>query len=839
MAEQPEGRVIPVAIEDEVKQSYMTYAMSVIVSRALPDVRDGLKPVHRRILYSMGDMGLWHNKPFKKSARIVGDILGKYHPHGDQSIYDAQVRLAQDFSMRYPVVNGQGNFGSVDGDPPAAMRYTEARLTALAEEMLRDIKKETVDFAPNYDDSTEEPSVLPGAIPYLLVNGATGIAVGMATNMPPHNLREIVAAICAYIDNNDVSIEELMQHVKGPDFPTGGIIYGTSGIRQAYLTGKGQIPVRARFTIDETKSGRDRIIISEIPYQVNKANLIIRIADLVRDKRVEGITDLRDESDRDGMRIVIILKKGTSPKIILNHLFTHTQLQSNFNVNALALVDRKPQVLNLKDMIVAFVKHRQEVIERRTRFDLRKAEEREHILIGLKIALDNIDEVIRIIKESSTVPIAKENLMQTFELSDVQAQAILDMRLQKLTSLETKKIIEELEEIRKLIAYLRDLLAHPHKILELIKEESQALAEKFGDDRRTEIVHDEIKEINIEDLIQKQEMVVIMTRRGYIKRIPSNSYRTYKTTGVKGASSSSNMIEDDVINQLFIASTHDYILFLSSEGNAYYLKVLEIPEASRSSRGTHVKALLQVSADEDIQAVMPFTEFSTDWFVFMATARGMVKKVVLHDLRNAKTRGIRAITMKDGDKLRNAMLTSGEQELMLITRQGKGLRIDEQSVRPSGRTSQGVRGINLRASDELSGSLVVDDQRDMLIVNATGKGKRIRFSEFNPHGRGTGGQRCMPVADTEQEVVGVISVEDQDEVVFITHQGKTVKLAIQNLRPMGAAAQGYKLVDITAPDMVVAVDRSVNEDDSGSDPAPEAAEPQVQPEEGPASETES
>lgn len=661
----------------------------------------------------------------------------------------------------------------------------------------------------------------------------------MATNMPPHNLREIVAAICAYIDNNDVSIEELMQHVKGPDFPTGGIIYGTSGIRQAYLTGKGQIPVRARFTIDETKSGRDRIIISEIPYQVNKANLIIRIADLVRDKRVEGITDLRDESDRDGMRIVIILKKGTSPKIILNHLFTHTQLQSNFNVNALALVDRKPQVLNLKDMIVAFVKHRQEVIERRTRFDLRKAEEREHILIGLKIALDNIDEVIRIIKESSTVPIAKENLMQTFELSDVQAQAILDMRLQKLTSLETKKIIEELEEIRKLIAYLRDLLAHPHKILELIKEESQALAEKFGDDRRTEIVHDEIKEINIEDLIQKQEMVVIMTRRGYIKRIPSNSYRTYKTTGVKGASSSSNMIEDDVINQLFIASTHDYILFLSSEGNAYYLKVLEIPEASRSSRGTHVKALLQVSADEDIQAVMPFTEFSTDWFVFMATARGMVKKVVLHDLRNAKTRGIRAITMKDGDKLRNAMLTSGEQELMLITRQGKGLRIDEQSVRPSGRTSQGVRGINLRASDELSGSLVVDDQRDMLIVNATGKGKRIRFSEFNPHGRGTGGQRCMPVADTEQEVVGVISVEDQDEVVFITHQGKTVKLAIQNLRPMGAAAQGYKLVDITAPDMVVAVDRSVNEDDSGSDPAPEAAEPQVQPEEGPASETES
>lgn len=816
MAEEQTGRVIPITIEDEVTTSYMTYAMSVIISRALPDVRDGLKPVHRRILYSMGDMGLRHNTAYKKSARIVGDILGKYHPHGDQSIYDAQVRLAQDFSMRYPAVDGQGNFGSVDGDPPAAMRYTEARLTALAEEMLRDIKKETVDFIPNYDESTEEPTVLPAAIPYLLVNGATGIAVGMATNMPPHNLREIVAAICAYIDNTDISIEELMEHVQGPDFPTGGIIYGTQGIRQAYLTGRGQIPVRAKFSIDETKSGKDVIIVSEIPYQVNKANLIIRIADLVRDKRVEGISDLRDESDRDGMRIVIELKKGTSPKIILNHLFTHTQLQANFNVNALAIVDRRPKMLNLKDMIEAFVVHRQEVIERRTRFDLRKAEEREHILIGLKIALDNIDEVIRIIKESSTVPQAKENLMVTFELSEVQAQAILDMRLQKLTSLETKKIIEELEEIRKLIAYLRDLLANPHKILGLIKDESTELAQKFGDDRRTEIVMDEIKEINIEDLIQKQEMVVIMTRKGYIKRIPSNSYRTYKTTGVKGASSSSNMHDDDMINQLFIASTHDYILFLSSEGNAYYLRVLEIPEASRSSRGSHVKALLQVSADEDIQAVMPFSGFSENDFVFMATARGMVKKVVLHDLRNAKTRGIRAITLKDGDKLNNAMITNGEQELMLITRLGKALRVDETSIRPSGRTSMGVKGINLKAADELTSSLVVDEERDMLIVNAKGKGKRIKFSEFTPHGRGTGGQRCMPVNDSSQEVVGVISVAENDEVVFITNTGKTVKLAISGLRPMGAPAQGYKLVDITPPDMVVAVDRSVSEEDDNS-----------------------
>ncbi|THB65059.1 MAG: DNA topoisomerase (ATP-hydrolyzing) subunit A [Spirochaetaceae bacterium] len=811
------GRIIPVAIEDEVTSSYMTYAMSVIVSRALPDVRDGLKPVHRRILYSMGDMGLRHDKPFKKSARIVGDILGKYHPHGDQSIYDAQVRLAQEFSMRYPVVDGQGNFGSVDGDPPAAMRYTEARLKALGDEMLRDIKKETVDFIPNYDDSTEEPSVLPAPLPYLLVNGATGIAVGMATNIAPHNLREVIAAVCAYIDDPEISIEGLMQYVKGPDFPTGGIIYGTEGIRQAYMTGRGRIPVRARFAIDETKTGRDVIIVSEIPYQVNKANLIVRIAELVRDRRVEGISDLRDESDRDGMRIVIELKKGTSPKIILNHLFTHTQLQANFNVNALALVDRRPQVLNLKDMIVAFVEHRREVIERRTRFDLRKAEEREHILIGLKIALDNIDEVIRIIKESSTVPEARENLIKAFALSEIQAQAILDMRLQKLTSLETRKIVEELEEIRKLIAYLRDLLAHPHKILNLIKEESQELANRFGDDRRTEIVSEEIKEINVEDLIQKQEMVVIMTRKGYIKRIPSNSYRTYKTTNVKGASSSSNMHDDDVINQLFIASTHDYILFLSSEGQAFYLKVLEVPEASRSSRGTHIKALLQISADEDIQAVMPFSVFSDQAYVCMATARGMVKKVVLQDLVNAKTRGIRAISLKDGDKLRNAMLTTGEQELMLFTRNGKALRLDEQTIRPSGRTSMGVRGINLKPQDELTCSLVVDESRDMLIINGVGKGKRIKFSEFLPHGRGTGGQRCMPVNEVSQEVVGVIAVEETDEVVCITHQGKTVKLAIEGLRAMGAAAQGYKLVDISPPDMVVAVDRSVSEEDSAEE----------------------
>ncbi len=820
MSEETRGeRVIPIAIEDEITNSYMTYAMSVIVSRALPDVRDGLKPVHRRILYSMGDMGLRHDKAYKKSARIVGDILGKYHPHGDQSIYDAQVRLAQDFSMRYPVVDGQGNFGSVDGDPPAAMRYTEARLMALGDEMLRDIKKETVDFVPNYDDSTEEPSVLPAPLPYLLVNGATGIAVGMATNMPPHNLREVVAAICAYIDNPEITIKELMQYIKGPDFPTGGIIFGTQGIRQAYLHGKGRIPVRARFSIDENKKGRDVIIVTEIPYQVNKANLIMRIAELVRERRIEGISDLRDESDRDGMRIVIELKKGTSPKIVLNHLFSHTQLQTNFNVNSLALLDRRPQVMNLKDMIVAFVGHRQGVIERRTRFDLRKAEEREHILIGLKIALDNIDEVIRIIKESPNVPTARDNLMKAFELSEIQAQAILDMRLQKLTSLETKKIIEELEEIRKLIAYLRDLLANPHKILELIRTESTELAEKFGDDRRTEIVSEEIQEINIEDLIQKQEMVIIMSRKGYIKRIPSSSYRTYKTTNVKGASSNSNMIQDDVINQLFIASTHDYILFLSSEGRAFYLRVLEIPEASRSSRGTHIKGLLQISADEDIQAIMPFTTFEDNSFVFMATARGMVKKVSLKDLVNAKTRGIRAISLKDGDKVRNAMITNGSQELMLITRKGKGLRIDEGSVRASGRTSMGVRGINLRPQDELTCSLVVDDSLDMLIVNAAGKGKRIHFSEFNPHGRGTGGQRCMPVHDEGQEVIGVVSVEDEDEVVFITHQGKTVKMAVQNLRPMGATAQGYKLVDISPPDMIVAVDRSVSEDEADVDEA--------------------
>ncbi|MCK4543343.1 MAG: DNA topoisomerase (ATP-hydrolyzing) subunit A, partial [Spirochaetales bacterium] len=587
------GIVIPVAIEDEIRESYLNYAMSVIVSRALPDVRDGLKPVHRRILYAMNEMGLKSDRAFKKCGRIVGDVLGKYHPHGDQSIYDALVRLAQDFSLRYPVVKGQGNFGSVDGDPPAAMRYTEAKMQKIAEKMLQDIRKETVDFGPNYDDSMTEPLVLPAALPYLLVNGTSGIAVGMATNIPPHHLGEVCDAIAAHIDNPEMTSNDLMEFVKGPDFPTGGIIFGTKGIKDACLTGRGKITVRSRFVLESTKTGRDVIIITELPYTVNKANLIIRIADLVREKKIEGISDLRDESDRDGMRIVIELKKGAIPKIILNHLFTHTSLQQNFNVNALALVNRRPKLLTLKDTIFHFINHRKEVVTRRARFDLKKAEERAHILEGLKIALENIDEVVKTIKESKNVDAARNNLREKFNLSEKQAQAILDMRLQKLTGLETKKIIEELEEVLKLIACLKDLLSSEQKILEVVKTEILEIKNTFGDERRTEIVPEEVEAIDIEDLIKKEDMVVLISNRGFIKRVPVTSYRS-QGRGGKG-SSSAKLKNEDFLEHIFIGSTHDYILFISSEGKAYWIKVHEIPEGSRASRGTNIKAFLAIS----------------------------------------------------------------------------------------------------------------------------------------------------------------------------------------------------------------------------------------------------
>ncbi len=789
--------------------------MSVIVSRALPDVRDGLKPVHRRILYAMSDMGLRSDRPFKKAGRIVGDVLGKYHPHGDQSIYDALVRLAQDFSMRYRMVDGQGNFGSVDGDPPAAMRYTEARMTAESEEMLRDIKKETVDFVPNYDDSMEEPSVLPAAFPFLLTNGATGIAVGMATTMAPHNLREVADAIAAVIDKPEIQLDELMRHIKGPDFPTGGIIYGHRGIREAFETGRGRIVVRARFSIESTKAGKDVILIHEIPYLVNKATLITRIADLVRDRKIDGITDLRDESDRNGMRIVIELKRGASPKIILNQLFTHTQLQINFNVNALALVDGRPKLLSLKETIEHFIAHRREVIIRRAKYDLRKAEEREHILEGLKIALDNIDEVIKTIKESADVETARTALMAKFALSQIQAQAILDMRLQKLTSLETQKIIDELAEVRALIAELKALLASEEKILGVVRSETLAIAGKFGDERRTEIVADEIEAIDIEDLIQKEDMVVLISHRGYMKRVPLSAYRL-QGRGGKG-SSSSNLMEDDFIQHLFIGSTHDYILFATSEGKAYWLKVHEIPEASRAARGFHVRGILSISANEEITAVVRFNEFSAEKYLFMGTARGVVKKTRLSDFSNAKTRGITAIKLDENDRLIKALLTDGNGDVMLVTRRGSGLRIDEVNVRVMGRATRGVQGIRLSDADELAGVVAVTPDEQLLLVTEYGFGKRTHFDEFNPHGRGTKGQIAYSINERTGELVGIVPIHETDEVVVITSQGSTVKLRVGQISVQSRGAMGVRVVNIERPDYVVGIGRAENDENGNGE----------------------
>jgi DNA gyrase subunit A len=807
--EEMRGQVIPIAIEDEIKESYLNYAMSVIVSRALPDVRDGLKPVHRRILYSMSEMGLRSDKAYKKCGRIVGDVLGKFHPHGDQSIYDALVRLAQTFSMRYPVVRPQGNFGSVDGDPPAAMRYTEAKMDRIAEELLKDIKKETVDYGPNYDDTMEEPLVLPAAFPYLLANGSSGIAVGMATNMAPHNLREICAAIGAYIDDPNCEVDALMQHMKGPDFPTGGIIFGRRGIKQAFRTGKGKITVRARFVIEMTKSGKERIIVTEIPYTVNKANLIIKIADLVKEKKIDGIADLRDESDRDGMRIVIELKRGSVPKVVLNQLFSHTPLQQNFNVANLALVDGRPKQLNLKELIHYFVRHRVEVVTRRAKYDLKKAEERAHILEGLKIALDNIDEVVQIIKSSNDVNEARERLMARFALSEKQSQAILDMRLQKLTSLETKKIEEELREIQALIAYLKDLLSSEHKILQVVREETEEIAQKYGDDRRTEIVIDEVEEINIEDLIQKEDMVVLVSNKGYVKRVPVSSYRS-QGRGGKG-SSSAKLISEDFVEHLFIASTHDYILFVTNEGKAYWMKVHEIPEGSRASRGSHIKALLEISANEDITTIVSLEGFREDQYLFMATARGIVKKVRTIDFRNARRRGIIAIKLDDGDRLITAVLTDGENEVVIVSRNGYALRFHEENVRAMGRSSRGVSGLKLQSGDELAGILRVQEEEKMLLISERGLGKRVDYDNFSPHGRGTRGQIAYKNSSCSGEIVGVLSVLESDDLVCITSQGNTIKLEVAHVPVQGKTAQGVSIVTITAPDMLVDVARVVNE----------------------------
>jgi DNA gyrase subunit A len=830
MAEQT-GKILTVPIDVEVKTAYLNYAMSVIVSRALPDARDGLKPVHRRLLYAMDELGLRPNASTKKCARITGDAMGKYHPHGDLSLYDALVRLAQDFSLRYPLVQGQGNFGSIDGDPPAASRYTEAKLSRVGEEMLGDLGKDTVTFVPNYDESLKEPSVLPAAIPNLLVNGSSGIAVGMATNMPPHNLLEAGEAIAAFIDDPDISVDALMRHIQGPDFPTGGIIFGRRGIREAYVTGRGKIIVRGKFQIETLKGGREQIIFTEIPYAVNKATLVARIAELIRDKVIEGISDLRDESDRDGIRIAIEVKKGAIPKLILNQLFAHTALQSSFGVINLALVNGQPKHLSLRDILSCFVNHRVEVVTRRSRFDLKKAEEKAHLLRGLMIALQNIDEVVRIIKAAQDVDAAKKGLMDRFGLDEVQTQAIVDMRLGKLTSLETTKLEADLKETEAIIAYLTDLLSSEAKIRAVVKEETLAIAKKYGDPRRTEIVPDEVEAINIEDLIKKEEMVILLSNKGFIKRVSTDAYRS-QGRGGKGSNSAA-LLEDDFLEQIFVANTHDYLLFVSSAGKAYWLKVHEIPEASRQARGAHIKSLLAISPNEEITTVVDMKDFSETEFLFMGTLRGVIKKVATQDFANAKTRGIIAINLDEGDKLVSACRTRGSDEVMLITRHGQALKISEGDVRVMGRASRGVMGVRLEDSDELCAMLSIREEENMLVLSEYGYGKRVQFSEYNSHGRATRGQRIYDPDDKSGELVGAITVRDDNEVVVITSLGKTLKFPAASVPIQGRSAHGVRILNINKPDFVIGLDRIVQEegepqDDVSEEPDEESPEPSLE-----------
>jgi DNA gyrase subunit A len=806
------GKIIPIPVEDEVKTAYLNYAMSVIVSRALPDVRDGLKPVHRRLLFAMDELGLRANAATKKSARITGDAMGKYHPHGDLSLYDALVRMAQDFSLRYPLVQGQGNFGSIDGDPPAASRYTEARLSKIGEEMLVDLDKETVDFVPNYDESLKEPAVLPSALPNLLVNGSSGIAVGMATNMAPHNLTEVSHAIAAYLDDYDISLEGLMKFISGPDFPTGGTIFGRKGIREAYVTGKGKLIVRGKFLIEMLKGNREQIVFTEIPYAVNKTTLITRVADLIRDKVLDGVSDLRDESDREGLRIVLELKKGAVPKLILNRLFAHTPLQTTFGIINLALVGGRPKCLSLKDLIANFVQHRVQVVTRRGRFELKKAEERAHILRGLVIALSNIDEVVQIIKTSQDSDSAKARLESRFGLDSIQSQAILDMRLARLTSLETTKLEAELKETEARIAALKDLLASEIKIREVVKAETLDIATRYGDKRRTEIVVDEIEQFNIEDLIKPEEMVILISNKGFIKRIPASAYRI-QGRGGKG-SNSATLMDEDFLEQIFIANTHDFILFITSEGKAYWLKVHEIPEASRIARGAHIKGLLAISANEEISAIVDLRDFSETEYLLMGTLRGVVKKVATSEFVNAKTRGIIAINLDEGDRLVSACLTSGENEVVLITRSGQALRMTEKDVRAMGRASRGVTGIRLETADELTAMLRVSKEEKMLVLTEYGFGKRVEFDNFTAHRRATRGQMIYNPEERTGEIVGAITVRENDDVVVITSTGKTLKMAASTVSTQGKSAKGVRVLNIDRPDFVIGLDKLIREEEA-------------------------
>ncbi len=828
------GSLIKIPIEDEVKQAYIDYSMSVIVQRALPDVRDGLKPVHRRIMYAMDTLHLASGGKTKKCATIVGEVLGHYHPHGDASVYDALVRLGQDFAQRYTTVTPQGNFGTIAGDPPAAYRYTEAKMSKITEEMTSDINKNTVDMIRNFDDTCDEPAVLPSKFPFLLCNGTTGIAVGMATNMPTHNLREVADAICAYIDNQEITIEELMHYIKGPDFPTGGIIYGTAGIKKAYTTGRGKIVIRSKFTIETDKRGKESIVFTEVPYGVNTTNIIRRIKELVRDKQIDGVVNANDESsDRSGMRLVVDLKKGAITKIVLNQLFAKTDLQSNFGVINLALVPQvkegaaprydepgmltlpatylKPEVLTLKQLIQHFVNHRDEVITRRTIYDLKVAKHRMHILEALITAINNIDEVIQIIKSSENTEDAKLKLEKRFNFDDEQAQAIVDMQLKRLTHLLIEDLQKEIKELQALIDYLEGLLADHNKILNLIKDETRGLAEKYGDDRRTEIVASEVEQINVEDMIKDEDMVVMISRMGYIKRVPADKYKKQGRGGT--GSNGTNLLDDDYVNQLFIGSTKEILLFITNLGRAYWMKIHEIPESEKAARGAHIKGLLQVGPDEEITTVVSLKEFSDDLYLFMTTAQGIVKKVRSTEFQNAKTRGIIGIKLNDNDKLISAIPTTGDCEVMLISRRGKALRITEDSVRLMGRASCGIKGMKLSEGDEIAAAVKVEKDANMILLTEKGVGKRISFDLYSVHGRGTGGQRIFGNTESKGEIIGAINVKDKDEVVCMTSQGKTLRFKATDIKEQGTGASGVNVVRVTEPDFIVGLDKVQADED--------------------------
>jgi len=814
--------IIPASLEEEMKKSYMDYSMSVIVARALPDVRDGLKPVHRRILYGMRELGLHYNRPYRKCARIVGEVLGKFHPHGDAAVYDTLVRMAQDFSLRYPLVDGQGNFGSVDGDAPAAMRYTEARMARIAEEMLRDLEKETVPFAPNFDDSLQEPTVLPAAIPNLLINGSSGIAVGMATNIPPHNLGEVVEAIIAQIDNPQISIPELMQYIKGPDFPTGAIIYGADGIREAYETGRGKVTMRGRAVVEEQKGGRYSLVITELPFQVNKAALIEKIAALVHNKKIQGISDLRDESDKDGLRIVVELRKDAVPQVVLNQLYKHSQLQETFGIIMLALVDGMPQVLNLKQLIQAFIDFRHDIVVRRTEYDLRQAEKKAHILEGLKKALDHLDEVIATIRASKNPAEAKVNLIKKFDFTEVQAQAILEMRLHRLTGLERRKIAEDYKETLKNIARFKEILANRGLRMQIIKDELLELKERYGDERRTEIVP-RGREFTIEDMIAEEEMVITITHKGFIKRFPVSGYRR-QARGGRG-STGAMAKDDDFIEHLFIASTHDFLLFFTNRGKCYWIKVHELPQAGKATRGRAIVNLLQVEQGEKITAHIAVREFKPGNYITMVTAQGLIKKTELEKYSRPIRGGIYAIELREGDELIYAQLTSGDNDILLGTRKGNAIRFHESQVRPMGRRTMGVRGIKLNGSDDrVVGMVVVRREGTVLAVSERGYGKRTAIANYRVQNRGGQGVITLKSTPKVGPMVALLEVVDNDDLMIITEKGVLIRLPVKQVRVIGRNTQGVRLIRLDQGDSIAAVTR-VREENNREDSSPEEVEP--------------